>query len=33
MSHHHVHLSTDITTATGVGRRKSRPIIFQVNAA
>lgn len=33
MSRHHVHLSTDITTAKAVGRRKGRPIIFQVNTA
>lgn len=30
---HHVYLSTDITTAKAVGRRKGRPIIFQVNTA
>ncbi len=33
MSRHHVHLSTDIATATAVGTRKGRPVIFMVNAA
>jgi putative RNA 2'-phosphotransferase len=33
MSRHHVHLSTDITTAQKVGTRHGRPVVFQVNAA
>lgn len=33
MSRHHVHLSTDITTAHKVGTRHGRPVVFQVNAA
>ncbi|MEL7036866.1 MAG: RNA 2'-phosphotransferase [Cyanobacteria bacterium J06592_8] len=33
MSRHHVHLSVDIATARVVGKRKGRPVIFQVNAA
>jgi putative RNA 2'-phosphotransferase len=33
MSRHHVHLSSDITTATKVGKRHGRPIVFIVNAA
>lgn len=33
MSRHHVHLSTDITTAQKVGIRHGRPVVFQVNAA
>ena len=33
MSRHHVHLSTDIATATAVGARHGRPVIFTVDAA
>lgn len=33
MSRHHVHLSTDITTAEKVGIRHGRPVVFQVNSA
>lgn len=30
---HHVHLSADIETATSVGARHGRPVVFQVDAA
>ncbi len=33
MSRHHVHLSSDITTAKKVGTRHGRPVVFKVNAA
>jgi putative RNA 2'-phosphotransferase len=33
MSRHHVHLSTDITTAKKVGTRHGRPVVFTVDAA
>ncbi|HEY9675526.1 MAG TPA: RNA 2'-phosphotransferase [Waterburya sp.] len=33
MSRHHVHLSSDRTTAKKVGTRHGRPVIFSVNAA
>ena len=33
MSRHHVHLSSDRTTAKKVGARHGRPVIFSVNAA
>lgn len=33
MSRHHVHLSTDISTAKIVGKRKGKPIIFAINSA
>jgi putative RNA 2'-phosphotransferase len=33
MSRHHVHLSTDIATATAVGARHGRPVVFTVDAA
>ena len=33
MSRHHVHLSTDISTAQKVGKRHGRPVVFTVNAA
>lgn len=33
MSRHHVHLSTDITTAKRVGARRGYPVVFQVDAA
>jgi putative RNA 2'-phosphotransferase len=33
MSRHHVHLSSDITTAQKVGARHGRPVVFRVNAA
>ncbi len=33
MSRHHVHLSEDIETATAVGARRGRPVIFAVDAA
>jgi len=32
MSRHHVHLSTDITTAKKVGLRHGLPVVFAVNA-
>ena len=32
MSRHHVHLSTDITTAKKVGMRHGRPVVFTVDA-
>lgn len=31
MSRHHVHLSTDIVTATTVGARHGKPVVFAVN--
>jgi putative RNA 2'-phosphotransferase len=31
-SRHHVHLSTDITTATAVGQRQGKPVVFVVSA-
>lgn len=33
MRRHHVHLSRDITTATRVGARHGKPIVFEVDAA
>lgn len=33
MSRHHVHLSTDITTAYKVGKRHGSPVVFAINAA
>jgi putative RNA 2'-phosphotransferase len=33
MLRHHVHLSSDITTAKKVGIRHGRPVVFKVNAA
>jgi putative RNA 2'-phosphotransferase len=33
MSRHHVHLSTEISTAQKVGERHGRPVVFTVNAA
>ncbi|HEY9666123.1 MAG TPA: RNA 2'-phosphotransferase [Coleofasciculaceae cyanobacterium] len=33
MSRHHVHLSSDITTAKKVGARHGRPVVFQVDTA
>jgi putative RNA 2'-phosphotransferase len=33
MSRHHVHLSSDITTAQKVGARHGRPVVLRVNAA
>lgn len=33
MSRHHVHLSTEISTAKKVGERHGRPVVFTVNAA
>ena len=32
MARHHVHLSSDIATATAVGARHGRPVIFEVDA-
>ena len=32
MSRHHVHLSSDITTAKKVGSRRGYPVVFQVDA-
>src|SRR5262249_35000973 len=32
MSRHHVHLSADVETATRVGARHGRPVVFVVNA-
>ncbi|NET72188.1 MAG: RNA 2'-phosphotransferase [Sphaerospermopsis sp. SIO1G2] len=31
MSRHHVHLSTDVTTAKKVGKRHGKPVVFLVN--
>jgi putative RNA 2'-phosphotransferase len=33
MRRHHVHLSKDIETATRVGQRHGRPVVFRVDAA
>ena len=33
MSRHHVHLSPDVATATSVGARHGRPVVFAVDAA
>jgi putative RNA 2'-phosphotransferase len=33
MSRHHVHLSADALTATRVGARRGRPVVFAVDAA
>jgi putative RNA 2'-phosphotransferase len=33
MGRHHVHLSTDVKTATAVGARHGRPVVFAVDAA
>jgi putative RNA 2'-phosphotransferase len=33
MRRHHVHLSADVPTATAVGRRHGRPVVFAVDAA
>ncbi len=33
MNRHHVHLSEDIATATVVGSRRGRPVVFAVDAA
>lgn len=33
MLRHHVHLSQDITTATAVGARHGKPVVFAVDAA
>ncbi len=33
MSRHHVHLSSDMTTARKVGARHGRPVVFTVDAA
>jgi putative RNA 2'-phosphotransferase len=33
MARHHVHLSSDIATATAVGARHGRPVVFEVAAA
>lgn len=33
MSRHHVHLSSDLETATRVGARRGRPVVLQVDAA
>jgi putative RNA 2'-phosphotransferase len=33
MARHHVHLSSDIETATRVGARHGRPTVFEVDAA
>jgi len=33
MRRHHVHLSPDVETATRVGARHGRPVVFQVDAA
>lgn len=33
MRRHHVHLSVDIETATGVGARHGRPVVFAVDSA
>jgi putative RNA 2'-phosphotransferase len=32
MSRHHVHLSSDLTTARKVGARHGRPVVFTVDA-
>jgi putative RNA 2'-phosphotransferase len=33
MARHHVHLSSDIATATAIGARHGRPVVFEVDAA
>ncbi len=33
MARHHVHLSADVPTATAVGARHGRPVVFAVDAA
>jgi putative RNA 2'-phosphotransferase len=33
MARHHVHLSLDIPTATKVGARHGKPVLFAVDAA
>lgn len=33
MARHHVHLSRDMSTATTVGARHGRPVVFEVDAA
>jgi putative RNA 2'-phosphotransferase len=33
MARHHVHLSIDVPTATKVGARHGRPVVFEVDAA
>jgi len=33
MARHHVHLSDDVATATAVGARHGRPVVFRVDAA
>jgi putative RNA 2'-phosphotransferase len=33
MARHHVHLSSDIATATAVGARHGHPVVFEVDAA
>ena len=33
MARHHVHLSADLETARQVGRRRGKPVVFQVDAA
>lgn len=33
MRRHHVHLSTDVATATQVGARHGKPVIFEVDSA
>ncbi len=33
MRRHHVHLSPDVPTATRVGARHGRPVLFRVDAA
>lgn len=33
MSRHHVHLSRDMETAKKVGRRRGKPVVFEINAA
>lgn len=33
MKRHHVHLSPDVPTATNVGKRHGRPVVFAVDAA
>ena len=32
MSRHHVHLSADVETATKVGQRQGKPVVFEVHA-
>jgi putative RNA 2'-phosphotransferase len=33
MARHHVHLSIDVPTATKVGARHGKPVVFEVDAA